>query len=83
MSVELPNKECDIYGCRRPKADPVAIVEMAIGEEVIEVETCTEHKEFIETAPADLYELGFTFRHEVEIRPLPAIPAPLPEEPEV
>lgn len=82
MSVELPNPECDIYGCRRKKADPIVIVEMAIGEEVVEVETCREHKEFIETAPADLYELGFTFRHEVEIRPLPAIPAtpPVPEE---
>lgn len=81
MSVEFPNVECDIYGCRRKKADPIVTVEMAIAEEVVEVEVCAEHKDFISTAPADLYELGFTYRHEVEIRPLPAIPVtPVVEE---
>lgn len=81
MSVDIEKETCDIYGCLRPKADPVVTVEIAVGEEIVEIEVCIEHKDFIETAPHDLYEVGFTYRHEVEIRPLPAIPAPpAPEE---
>lgn len=64
---------CEIFGCGRdPKVD--ATVTAVIGEETVTVKVCEEHQIFFSTMDPEWYDIGFTYRHEVEVRPRPAVP---------
>jgi len=75
--------KCELYGCLRDAVKPEVLVEFSIDEEVVEIAVCEYHKDYINNMDSTLYEVGFNFRHQVELRlrpvPLPVVP---PEEPE-
>jgi hypothetical protein len=68
-------EECDIYGCRNSKLDQEP-TSMTIGEETIELQLCDFHFDFLEQADPGLYDIGFTYRRDVEIRLKPVSSTP-------
>lgn len=66
-------EECDIFGCRR---DKTIAVDPSILDGLVTLGICEHHSEFLLTTDSDLYDIGFTFRHEVEIRMHPITPVP-------
>lgn len=73
---EIHPDQCDIFGCRNPKAEPEALVEMTILNVDVTKTVCDFHRDFFEAASTELYEVGFTFRGDVELRLIPATPTP-------
>jgi hypothetical protein len=69
-------EECDIYGCRNKKLPGEQSVTVTIGEETVELHLCDFHFDFLEQADPGLYDIGFTYRRDVEIRLKPVSSTP-------
>lgn len=69
-------KRCQIYGCGRDrKLD--ASVTMDILEETRTLQVCDYHEEIFLTMNPAWYEVGFTYKNDVEFRLIPVQPAPI------
>lgn len=64
--------ECDIYGCRNFKVSDSEVAIM-IGETPVYISVCQFHLDYVNTTDPGLYEVGYTYRREVELRPIPAV----------
>ncbi len=73
---ELDLDECSVFGCRRDKVNN-SFIDILIGEENVRIEPiCLTHIEYFQNTAPELYDIGWTYRREVEVRPHPAVPSP-------
>ena len=73
---------CELYACKRPQHDdPSGVVEIHLEpDEDVEVKVCLYHQSIIAMANGK-YLAARTYRGEIELRPVPAIPVPPREAP--
>jgi hypothetical protein len=74
-----PGTTCDVFGDNRPYK-PGATVTIVVEDETRVLKVCDEHLAFFEDFDPVLWSIGLTFTREVEIRPIGAHPAEIPEE---
>lgn len=72
---ELPY--CEFYGCKRPQHDDSSanLTVHLLPDETVEVKSCLYHQAMFAMANGK-YLAARTYRGEIEMRPVPAVPAP-------